>query len=114
MIGHKLVSSQDFRIIGIIHDDLSTSIGNVKRQNPNTKILLSEITPRNDAFDREVMQLNALLFNSVRLDDTVYLARHSNMRRSEYFHDNKHTERNHVNRLAGNIRFSLRRLWELK
>ena len=89
-------------------------IGNIKIKNPNTKILLSEITPRNDAFDREVMQLNALLFNSIRLADTVYLVRQSSLRRSEYFHDNKHIERNHINRLSGNIKFSLRKALGIK
>ena len=97
-----------------IHDDLLTIIGNIKIKNPNTKILLSEITPRNDAFDKEVMQLNAPLFNSIRLDDTVYLVRQSNLRRSEYFHDNEHIDRNHINQLAGNIKFSLRKALGIK
>ena len=94
----------DLKPVHKIHDDLLTIIGSIKIKDPNTKL----------TFDKEVMQLNALLFNSIRLDDTVYLLRQSNLRRSEYFHDSKHIERNHINRLVGNIKFSLRKALGIK
>ena len=63
------VTGLDLKLVHEIHDDFLTIIGNIKRKNSNTTILLSEIKPRNDTFDREVMQLNALLFKSICLDD---------------------------------------------
>ena len=77
---------------------------------PEIKIILSEITPRTDGKDKEVIKCNELIKEMAKNDDSIFVAFHSNLRDEDYFMftDVKHISRNAVPRFAANLKRALR------
>ena len=111
---HTGVNDLDLKTIDTVHEELLSTITQLRSNFPEIKIILSEITPRFDSFDRDVLKLNALLFQTFKNDSTVYLLRHNNLRKEEFFFDNKHILREQINRLAGNFKFGYRKVFDIK
>ena len=72
--------------------------------------MVSEITPRNDEKDSEVVICNRMLANSVLMMNNVILIKHDNLRDGNwsYFQDVKHIRKESVRYFAGNIKTALR------
>lgn len=79
---------------------------------PESKILISHITPRQDEYDQKVKSVNCFLDNDLQdklpPEANVFVIRHDNLD-LECLHDRKHLSRRvGVRRLAGNIKNTLR------
>ena len=74
------------------------------------KIIISHITPRKDDLNKEVLVCNALLDQSVKQSEHVFLVDHSNLQiiRQSILHDTKHIKKVSIRHLAGNIKRTLR------
>ena len=97
-----------------VHDEYCSIISKIKSNHPQLQIVLSEITPRFDLLDNQVLRLNALLFQTYRNDRSVYIVRNNNLRKQSFYSDNKHINRESINLLAGNIKHGLRKVLGIK
>ena len=70
---------------------------------------VSEITPRNDNKDNEVIECNKLFNSYASSLGNVFVARHSNLRDDQYtnFYDVKHLKETIIPRFASNIKRAL-------
>ena len=57
-----------------------------------------------------MLRLNALLLDSFKNDESVYIIKNSNLRKESYFSNNKHIKKDNINILAGNIKHGLRKI----
>ena len=84
----------------------------IKASAPGIHIILSEVTPRQLRKDNEVLICNEEL-KVLQNTDNITLARHSNLRDSEWsYHkkkDDKHFTEEAIARLAGNLKDAFRR-----
>ena len=92
---------------------LSELIHIIKQKYPNSKIILNELTPRNDPRDKEVIECNGALFSVAEKDANIFLAKQSNLRDREYsfFFDVKHVKSNKIGRYVSNIKIALRKAY---
>ena len=74
-------------------------------------IILSEITPRNDHLDAEVIRCNSLINAYYTSKDHVFIAKHENLRNKYFFTDNKHITRNITPRFVSNLKTALRKAY---
>ena len=79
-------------------------------------INFSEVIPRNDNRDSEVITCNNLLNSYATNQDDVYIARHANLRDKTYscFRDNKHIRETKIARFAANLKFALRKAYGIE
>ena len=93
-----------------VHKILLSTINTITRKFPHIKIVVSEITPRNDEKDSEVVICNRMLADSVLMMNNVILIKHDNLRDGNwsYFQDVKHIRKESVHYFAGNIKSALR------
>ena len=91
-----------------VHKLLISTIDLITQRFPNVKIVVSEITPRLDQYDAEVIKCNSMLANSILIMKNVILIDHSNLRGGEHHNDNKHIKRESIRYFAGNIKAALR------
>ena len=76
---------------------------------PNTKLILSELTPRMDSFDRDVLKVNEMIKTNIPVNDKITIIRHNSLRAFQHFRDNKHvTNTSGIARLAGNLKHGIR------
>ena len=77
------------------------------------KLVISEVTPRQKKLDEAVMQCNKHLYNFTSGNNSITLARHSNLRNNEWsFHkkgDDKHLEERSIARFASNLKIAFRK-----
>ena len=76
-----------------IHSKLYDNIMKIRDSHPNLKIILSEITPRFDSLDKDVLRLNAKIFNSFKAWENIFVVHHNNLRKEEFYYDNKHLKK---------------------
>ena len=107
---HVGVNDLEFHAAERVHKEYCSIISKIKDDFPNLKIVLSEITPRFDISDNQVLHLNALLLASFKNDKSAYIISNSNLRKESYFSDNKHIKKENINILASNIKHGLRRI----
>ena len=107
---HVGVNDLELHAAERVHKEYCSIISKIKEDFPNLKIVLSEITLRFDILDNQVLRLNALLLDSFKNDESVYIIKNSNLRKESYFSDNKHIKKDNINILAGNIKHGLRRI----
>ena len=83
-----------------------------KLQHPNTKIVVSETTPRQFDRDDEIKLCNAAIHTHLGQTPNVAIAVQSRLRDSNWalYEDNKHILRNRINVYAGNIKSAMREL----
>ena len=75
---------------------------------------LIEVTPRMDNIDEKVKAVNKLLESYVKQTANVFLTKHSNMRKREFFRDDKHLCKECIPRFAANIKNTLRYVYGRK
>ena len=80
---------------------------------PNAKIIVSELTPRKDARDNEVIECNKPLVSYVKSKEYMYFAKQSNLRDPDYtfFDDAKHIKKTKIGRYASNLKIALRKAY---
>ena len=93
-----------------IHSKLYDNIMKIRDSHPNLKIILSEITLWFDSLDKDVLRLNAKIFNSFKACEKIFVVHHNNLRKEEFYYDNKHLKRDHIHHLASNMKFGMRSL----
>ena len=88
-------------------------IRSIHQSYPEVKIILNEITPRNDNRDNQVVECNAALQNVESRNEYVFLAKQSNLRDEtfSFFHDHKHIKRTKIARYASNLKTTLRKAY---
>ena len=93
-----------------IHSKLYDNIMKIKDSHPSLKIILSEITPRFDSLDKDVLRLNAKIVNSFKACENIFVVHHNNLRKEEFYYDNRHQKEDHIHRLASNMKFGMRKV----
>ena len=96
-----------------VFQQLVQIINIIRQKFVNTKITLSEITPRMDDRDQEVKKCNILINQFGEENDYIFIARHSNLRdlHGTMFDDDKHITINAVPRFVSNIKRALEKAY---
>ena len=96
-----------------VFDHLKGLTIKVRSQFPCINIIVSEVTPRADNRDSEVIICNDLLKQYISQEKNMHLAVHDNLRHSDYslFCDKKHLKKNAVPLFAANIKKALRQVY---
>ena len=83
---------------------------------PNAKIIVSELTPRKNARDNEVIECNKPLVSHVKSKEYMYFAKQSNLRDPDYtfFDDAKHIKKTTTGRYASNLKIALRKAYGIE
>ena len=76
-----------------IADHLTKVVLNAREKFPDTKLFLSEVTPRSDSLNEKVLKINSLLKNCLFNISNLKLVIHSNLADQIYFYDDKHFNR---------------------
>ena len=94
-----------------VFNEMVETILMVRRMYPFIKIIISEVTPRNDERDSEVILCNERLNERVTQMENVVIINHSNLRdeNMSMFSDAKHIKENDIKVYAGNIKTGLRK-----
>ena len=93
-----------------VFNELKSILEDITKSVPHIKIVLSEITPRNDERDAQVIICNALLKDAFSRSRNVTIAHHNKLRNSEWsFHeDAKHLSRISIGKFAWNLKNAIR------
>eukprot|EP00112_Aurelia_sp_Birch-Aquarium-sp1_P012970 Seg2731.7 transcript_id=Seg2731.7/GoldUCD/mRNA.D3Y31 product="hypothetical protein" protein_id=Seg2731.7/GoldUCD/D3Y31 len=76
---------------------------------PDTNLILSELTPRMDSFDRDIITVNEMIKTNIPINEKITIIRHNSLRSFQHFRDNKHvTNTSGITRLAGNLKHGIR------
>ena len=90
-----------------VFSEIVTLIDTQKHALPNTHLILSEIIPRMDALDRDVIQVNDMIRELN--DEKITIVKHHSLRYYERYRDNKHVnDSTGVIKLAGNLKAAIR------
>ena len=98
----------DYTNGGNVFNSMKIIVEKLRNKYPNVKVILSEVTPRMDNIDEKVKAVNKLLEPYVKQTADVFLTKHSNMRKREFFRDAKHFGKECIPRFAANIKNTLR------
>lgn len=86
-----------------------------KQNLPNSQLILSEIIPRMDGLDRDVIATNRMIHEVLQDEEQVIIVKHHSLRNQEFYNDNKHvTNTNGVQKLAGNLKFGIRKAFGIQ
>ena len=93
-----------------VFDEMKNTIVKLKNKHPNIKVIISEITPRMDERDSEVIIANSLLNEFVKESNDLFITKNGNLRKKKFFvpGDCKHLRIECIARFAANIKYSLR------
>ena len=93
-----------------VAEDMKNLILKLKSKFPQVKIIVGEITPRQDTRDEIVKDANVLINRLVKQERNVFVIRNSNLRNSgfTYHEDNKHISEDCIAKFASNIKHALR------
>ena len=87
----------------------------LKESFPGIKVILSEVTPRMDEYDKRVEETNVLLQQYVRSNQELFLTRNSNLRNPDfYWNDGIHLKQSISARFANNMKIALRAAYGIK
>ena len=83
----------------------SRLINQLKTKYPGIKIIMCEITPRDDERD-EVLKCNRTMNSYVSSQENIYVSYHPNLRDETFslFRDNKHIKESKIPKFASNIK----------
>ena len=108
---HVGVNDLDTRTPEQVTEHLKVIVNGMIKKFKGVKIVVSEITPRNDEKDADVIRCNVLIQDLYKNEDDVTIAPHSNLRDDDWsmFDDSKHVSEAAVPRLVSNIKRALRK-----
>ena len=107
------VNDIDNKEPSIIMKELVDIITLLRHKHPGIKIVISEITPRKDSWNRQVNEFNDMLRDLGEFSD-VFLVDQSNLRNSDVsstLWDDRHIHKRAIPRFAGNIKRALRKAY---
>ena len=96
-----------------IAEEYKDIISLLKEKYPEIKIIASEITPRNDDKDKDVITFDKLLGDICKSMENMYLVDHSNIRDSTYslLFDDRHIHKKAIRLFVSNIKKGLRKAY---
>ena len=96
-----------------IAEEYKDIISLLKEKYPEIKIIASEITPRNDDKDKDVITCNKLLGDICKSMENMYLVDHSNISDSTYslLFDERHIHKKAIGLFVSNIKKGLRKAY---
>ena len=99
-----------------VFNDLQELVSKIKNKWENIKFIISEITPRRDHRDNDVIEFNDLLFTYAKNRDDTTIAFHHNLRDSNWsmFHDAKHIRQEKIPIFAANIIRALKKSYNIR
>ena len=99
-----------------VFNKITHIIHNLTIKFPGIKIIISEITPRCDDRDCEVIICNKMLNSFVDTKENIFIARHSNLRDETFsmFRDIKHIQKTKIAKFASNLKIALRKAYGVK
>ena len=86
---------------------LFTIVNKIENKFPGIKIVVSEVTPRMDERDGEVITCNRLLNSYASGRENVFVAAHRNLRDERFFRDAKHIKEDKIAKFAANLKRAL-------
>ena len=94
-----------------VFNKMSHIIHNLILKFPGIKVIVSEITPRNDDRDSEVIICNRMMNTYVETKANLFIARHTNSRDETFsmFRDTKHIRKSKIAKFAANLKVALRK-----
>ena len=94
-----------------VADDLINIIEKIRHVYPSIKIIVSDITPRKQFRDDQVLKCNEKLGSSLRKRENITIGFHKNLRNPEWsFHkDDKHFAQVSIAKFASNIKVAFRK-----
>ena len=97
-------------------NELKSIIDKLTDKFKGIKIILSEITPRNDDKDEAVIEFNKQLFDIYDKKTDIFLVYHHNLRDNNYskHYDEKHIHKRAVPLFASNIKKALRKAYGIE
>ena len=87
---------------------MSNLIDAIGNKYPGVKIILNEVTPRNDDRDSHVRKCNEALVALAEQNELIFLAPQGNLRDESFFRDEKHIKKEKIARYVSNIKTALR------
>lgn len=96
-----------------IAEEFKNIIQLLKNKYIGIKIIISEITPRKDGKDKDVIECNRILADICNGDENVFLISHENLRDSSYskLYDTKHIHYRAIGLFVSNIKQTLRKAY---
>ena len=93
-----------------VADEILYTINRIKQKYPTIKIIISEITPRKDKMDEEVLKCNSKILINIRSLENVFLVEQQNLRDPNWsmHHDVKHIKKRCIPKFAANLKKGLR------
>ena len=94
----------------VVADKLLDTVNEIRMKYPSVKIVVSEITPRNDLRDSEVIRCNEKLTQSLRGIPNIFLVEQGNLRDADWsmFYDVKHIKQGAIATFAANLKKGIR------
>ena len=107
---HTGVNDLDKRDAATVARKLAHTVKQLSDSDPKLKIIVSEITPRKETKDDEVIICNEHLHNYLDHLSNVTMALHSNLRTPtwEFYEDDKHLLQSSIRKFASNLKIALR------
>ena len=98
-----------------VFNQIQETIDIIREKYNTVKIILSEITPRKDNRDDEVIACNSLINEYADRNNFIFVAHHSNLRDSNgsFLFDCKHIKKNYIPRFAANLKMALRKAYNI-
>ena len=99
-----------------VFNKISHIIHQIRTKYPTVKIIFSEITPRNDDKDGEVIVCNRMLNSYANTQTDIFIAHHENLRDETFslYRDNKHICDRNIPKFAANLKNALRRAYGIE
>ena len=128
IINAKQINSVKYVLINVGVNDLDTQdaeevyekmedvVNIIREKYKDCKIIISEITPRTDDRDNEVIKCNTLINQMSKNKEFIFIARQSNLRddNGTMFDDAKHITRNAIPKFVANIKRVLEKAYGIE
>ena len=109
------VNDVEYKEGAAVFADVKSLVEKITGKYDGVKVILSEITPRMDAFDERVKECNILINEYVSENENLFVARNSNLRDQRFLlADGKHLKQSASPRFASNIKWALRRAYGIR
>ena len=105
------VNDLDIKSPRLLFTSIRVTVELLRRKFPGIRVILSEITPRNDKLDNQVKEVNYMINAYAKKCDDIFTVIHSNMRNPDFFSDERHFIKSIIPRFASNIKMGLKRAY---
>jgi hypothetical protein len=94
-----------------VASELINIVKRVRKEHPQSKLVVSEATPRSRTRDDQIQTCNYILHQRLQTDNYVTIAEQHGLRNADWslYEDDKHISREHINTYAGNLKLAMRK-----